>query len=122
MPGMIDAHTHIGICEESVHEEGDDCNEITDPITPQLRALDGIYPNEIAFRRAVDAGVTSAVIGPGSANVIGGQMCFAKLWGDRIDDMIVKAPCAMKMALGENPKRCTALRIKYRKPAWQVRF
>ena len=106
MPGMIDAHTHIGISEESVRSEGEDCNEITDPVTPQMRAIDGIYPSENAFVRAVEAGVTSAVIGPGSANVIGGQMCFAKLWGDRIDDMIVKAPCAMKMALGENPKRC----------------
>lgn len=106
LPGFIDAHTHIGISEESVREEGDDCNEITDPVTPQLRAIDGIYPCEAAFRRAVEAGVTSAVIGPGSANVIGGQMAFVKLTGDRIDDMVVKAPCAMKMALGENPKRC----------------
>lgn len=106
MPGLIDAHTHIGISEESVRSEGEDCNEITDPVTPHLRAIDGIYPNEEAFRRAVDAGVTSAVIGPGSANVIGGQMCAAKLYGDRIDDMVIKAPCAMKMALGENPKLC----------------
>lgn len=106
MPGLIDAHTHIGISEESVRSEGEDCNEITDPVTPQLRAIDGIYPSEQAFRRAIEAGVTSAVIGPGSANVIGGQMCAAKLYGDRIDDMIIKAPCAMKMALGENPKRC----------------
>ncbi len=106
MPGFIDAHTHIGISEESIREEGEDCNEITDPVTPQMRAIDGIYPNEDAFRRAVDAGITAAVIGPGSANVIGGQMCAAKLHGDRIDDMIIKAPCSMKMALGENPKRC----------------
>ena len=106
MPGMIDAHTHIGISEESVRAEGEDCNEITDPVTPQLRAIDGIYPCEPAFRRAVEAGITAAVIGPGSANVIGGQMCAVKLTGERIDDMIVKAPCAMKMALGENPKLC----------------
>lgn len=112
MPGFIDAHTHIGISEESVRDEGDDCNEITDPVTPQMRAIDGIYPNEDAFRRAVDAGITAAVIGPGSANVIGGQMCAAKLYGDRIDDMVIKAPCSMKMALGENPKRCYGLQHK----------
>lgn len=112
MPGFIDAHTHIGISEESVRDEGEDCNEITDPVTPQMRAIDGIYPNEDAFRRAVDAGITAAVIGPGSANVIGGQMCAAKLCGDRIDDMIIKAPCSMKMALGENPKRCYGLQHK----------
>ena len=112
LPGFIDAHTHIGIAEESVRDEGDDCNEITDPVTPQLRAIDGIYPCEDAFRRAVEAGVTSAVVGPGSANVIGGQMAFIKLAGDRVDDMVVKAPCAMKMALGENPKRCYGLAKK----------
>lgn len=106
LPGFIDAHTHIGICEESVRWEGEDCNEITDPITPQLRAIDAIYPYDTAFPRAAQAGVTSAVVGPGSANVIGGQMAAIKLHGENIDEMVIKAPCAMKMALGENPKNC----------------
>lgn len=106
LPGFVDAHSHIGISEESVRWEGEDCNEMTDPVTPNMRAIDAIYPMDCAFAKAIRGGVTSAVVGPGSANVIGGQMAAIKLAGDRIDDMIIKAPCAMKMALGENPKNC----------------
>ena len=112
MPGFIDAHTHIGIFEQSVRWEGNDTNEATDPVTPQLKAVDAIYPFDTAFEDAVNCGVTSAVVGPGSANVIGGEMAFIKMAGDDISDMIVKAPCAMKMALGENPKSCYGLNKK----------
>ncbi|MBQ2651425.1 MAG: amidohydrolase [Clostridia bacterium] len=112
MPGFIDAHTHIGIMEQSVRWEGNDVNEAIDPITPQLKAVDAIYPYDSAFADAVECGVTSAVVGPGSANIIGGEMAFIKLSGDDIEDMIVKAPCAMKMALGENPKSCYGLKQK----------
>ena len=69
MPGLIDAHTHIGIAEESVRDEGDDCNEITDPVTPQLRAINCTDPSEVAFARSVAAGITSLVVGPGSGHV-----------------------------------------------------
>ncbi|ODU55593.1 MAG: hypothetical protein ABT01_05775 [Clostridium sp. SCN 57-10] len=106
LPGFIDAHSHIGISEENVRWEGEDCNEMTDPVTPQLRAIDAIFPFDTAFPRASAAGVTSAVVGPGSANVIGGQMAAIKMHGENIDEMVIKAPCAMKMALGENPKNC----------------
>ena len=106
MPGFVDAHAHIGISEESARWEGEDCNEITDPITPQMRTIDGVYPHDIAFRKAINGGVTSALVGPGSANVIGGQMAALKMYGDRVDGMIIKAPCVMKMAMGENPKNC----------------
>ncbi len=109
MPGFIDAHTHIGIFEQSVRWEGNDTNETTDPVTPQLRAIDGIYPFDTAFKDAVECGVTSAVVGPGSANIIGGQMAFIKMHGEDVSDMIIKAPCAMKMALGENPKSAYGL-------------
>ncbi len=112
MPGFIDAHTHIGILEQNVRWEGNDVNETTDPVTPHLDAIDGIYPFDVAFADAVNSGVTSAVVGPGSANVIGGKMAFIKLVGDDIEDMIVKAPCSMKMALGENPKSCYGLNKK----------
>ena len=104
LPGFIDAHTHIGIMEQSVRWEGNDTNEATDPVTPQIKAVDAIYPFDTAFDDALSFGVTSAVVGPGSANVIGGEMAFIKTYGDDISDMIVKAPCAMKMAFGENPK------------------
>lgn len=105
MPGIIDAHTHIGIFEENMGFEGDDGNEMTDPVTPQLRAIDAINPMDVAFANAVKGGVTSVMTGPGSANVIGGQFVAMKTAGKCIDDMIIMAPAAMKVAFGENPKR-----------------
>lgn len=104
IPGMIDAHCHVGMIEDSLGFEGDDTNEDTDPITPHLRAIDGINPLDRAFSAARTAGVTTVVTGPGSANPIGGQFAAVKTRGVYIDDMIIKAPCAMKFALGENPK------------------
>lgn len=104
MPGMIDAHTHLGMWEDSLGFEGDDGNEETDPATPQLRALDAINPTDRCFDDAVAAGVTTIVTGPGSANAVGGLMCAMKTHGRRIDDMLLKPAAAMKFALGENPK------------------
>lgn len=104
LPGFIDAHTHIGVICESIGVAVEFVNEISSPITPSLRVIDGAYPFDTAFQKAVQAGVTSAVICPGSANVIGGQTAAIKLRGERIDDMIIKFPCSMKMALGDNPR------------------
>lgn len=104
MPGLIEAHCHMGITEEKKGMEGDDCNETVHPITPELRAIDAINTMDAAFDDAVRAGITSAMIGPGSSNVVGGQFAFLKTKGRRIDDLIVKAPAAMKVAFGENPK------------------
>ena len=103
-PGLIDAHTHLGMWEDGLAFEGDDGNEETEPLTPQLRAIDAINPMDRCFSEALDAGVTTVVTGPGSANPIGGQLAAIKTAGFCIDDMIVKAPVAVKMALGENPK------------------
>lgn len=103
-PGMIDAHTHLGMWEDGLTFEGDDGNEETDPLTPQLRAIDAINPMDRCFSEALAAGVTTVVTGPGSANPIGGQLAAIKTYGSCIDEMIVKAPVAIKMALGENPK------------------
>ena len=103
-PGFIDAHTHLGMWEDGLGFEGDDGNEDTDPSTPHLRAVDAVNPMDHCFTEALEAGVTTVVTGPGSANAIGGQMLAMKTAGVRIDDMIVKAPVAIKMALGENPK------------------
>jgi imidazolonepropionase-like amidohydrolase len=105
MPGIIDAHCHIGIMEQGMGFEGNDVNEATDPVTPQLRAIDAINPLDEAFEDAVKAGITSVMTGPGSANVVGGQFVFMKTRGKSIDDMIVLEPAAMKVAFGENPKR-----------------
>lgn len=104
MPGLIDAHCHVGMFGDSLGFEGDDGNESSDPVTPQLRAIDSIDPFDRAFPDALSAGVTTVVTGPGSANPVGGQFAAVKTYGKCVDDMIIKAPCAMKMALGENPK------------------
>ena len=104
MPGIIEAHCHMGITEEKKGMEGDDCNETVDPVTPCLRAIDAINPMDDAFHDALKAGITAAMIGPGSSNVVGGQFAFIKTHGRCIDRMVVKAPAAMKVAFGENPK------------------
>jgi len=106
LPGFIDAHTHLGMYEDSLRNEGDDLNEITDPCTPHLRALDAANPMDRAFSEALAAGVTCVATGPGSANPISGQFAVIKTCGKKIDDMVVKAPASMKFALGENPKTC----------------
>ncbi len=103
-PGLIDAHCHAGMFEDSLGFEGDDGNEDSDPILPQLRAIDAINPFDRCFADAVNAGVTTAVTGPGSANPIGGTFTALKTYGICVDDMILKEPAAMKFALGENPK------------------
>ena len=105
MPGIVDPHSHIGMWEDGIGFEGADGNEATDPVTPQLRAIDGINPEDNCFKEAREHGITTVVTGPGSANVIGGQFAAIKTYGRRVDDMIVKEPLALKVAFGENPKR-----------------
>lgn len=104
LPGLVDAHTHIGLFNESLRVEGEDGNEDTDPILPQLRALDGVNPQDAAFPEALAAGVTTVLTGPGSANLIGGQFVAMKTGGICVDEMALVKTCAMKFALGENPK------------------
>lgn len=104
IPGLIDAHTHIGMWEDSLGFEGDDGNEDTDPATPHLRAIDAVNPCDKCFEEARHGGVSAVMTGPGSANPIGGQMAFIKTAGMRIDSMVIRAPAAIKFALGENPK------------------
>ena len=105
-PGCVDAHCHIGLDNEACGWEGMDYNEMVDPVTPQMRAIDSIDPLDEAFPNALRGGVTTACTGPGSANVVGGTFAAIKLYGKRVDKMIVKEPLAMKCAFGENPKRC----------------
>lgn len=103
-PGLMDAHTHIGLHNEAVRWEGLDINEMSNPVTPEMRAIDGIYPQDEAFRLALEAGVTTAVTGPGSANVVCGTATCIKMCGDTVEEMILRDPVAMKIAFGENPK------------------
>lgn len=104
LPGLVDAHTHLGMWEDSLGFEGEDGNEETDPATPQLSALDAVNPMDRCFDEALAAGVTTVVTGPGSANPVGGRMIAMKTCGRRVDDMVLKNPVAVKFALGENPK------------------
>ena len=103
-PGCVDAHCHIGLDNQAMRWEGWDYNESADPLTPQLRGIDSINPQDEAFSLALQGGVTTACTGPGSANVVGGTFTVIKLAGSRVDDMILKDPAAMKCAFGENPK------------------
>ncbi|ABO51396.1 amidohydrolase [Desulforamulus reducens MI-1] len=105
IPGLIDAHTHVGILEEIYRIEGDDTNETADPITPHLRAIDAVNPADLGFQDALAGGVTTVVTGPGSANIVGGEMVVMKTSGTVVDDMILRFPAGLKCALGENPKR-----------------
>ena len=104
-PGMIDAHTHLGIDEAGVGWEGKDYNEMSDPLTPHLRALDAVNPREEGIKSARENGITSVMTSPGSANVLGGQALVIKTSGIIVDDMVVKNPVGLKAAFGENPKR-----------------
>ncbi|NPV30429.1 MAG: amidohydrolase [Firmicutes bacterium] len=105
LPGFIDAHSHVGIREEIYRIEGDDINEISDPVTPHLRAIDAVYMGDEAFRDALRGGVTTLMTGPGSANVIGGQSLVMKTHARTVDQAVLKNPVGLKVALGENPKR-----------------
>lgn len=104
IPGFIDAHTHLGIIENGIDFEGDDCNEATDPFTPHMKTIDGINPMDRCFEEAYKRGITSAVVAPGSANPCGGEIIAVKTYGRRADDMLIR-PVGIKFALGENPKR-----------------
>lgn len=105
-PGFVEAHCHLGLDNYACGFEGDDYNEMTDIICPQLHGCDGIYPQDPTLKMAAEGGVTCVATGPGSANVLGGTFVAIKTVGKRVDKMIVKNPIAMKCAFGENPKRC----------------
>jgi imidazolonepropionase-like amidohydrolase len=105
LPGFIEAHGHVGVHEEAEGWAGSDTNEMTDPVTAQVRALDAINPADLGFRDAVGGGVLAVNVNPGSGNPIGGQTCALKCWGRTVDEMLLRAPAGLKSALGENPKR-----------------
>ena len=118
LPGLIESHCHLGLLENGIGFEGDDVNEDTDPSTPQMRAIDAINPMDEYFMESLASGVTTVVTGPGSGNPIGGQFAAIKIYGRRIDDMVIKEPVCMKFALGENPK--TVYHSKTESPATRM--
>ena len=105
-PGLVESHCHLGMEETAIRFEGDDVNEITDPITPNMRGIDGCNPMDETIESALKGGVTTVAAGPGSANVLGGTFFAYKTKGNCIDEMTIENPIAMKAAFGENPKRC----------------
>ena len=104
-PGLVDPHCHVGMIESTIGWAGSDVNEMSNPITPELRAIDGIKPHDECFAEALESGVTTVCTGPGSANVIGGTFCALKTKGKTVEEMVLVDELCMKMALGENPKR-----------------
>jgi imidazolonepropionase-like amidohydrolase len=105
LPGFIEAHGHLGVHEEAEGWAGQDTNEMTEPVTAHVRAIDAINPADLAFRDAVAGGVLAVNVNPGSGNPVGGQTAALKCWGRTVDEMLLRAPSGMKSALGENPKR-----------------
>lgn len=103
-PGFIEPHGHIGVKEAIFRHEGNDMDEASDPVLPQLRAIDAINPTDEAFETARELGVTTVVTGPGDANVIGGTFAAIKTYGDTVEEMIIEEEIAMKVALGVKPK------------------
>jgi imidazolonepropionase-like amidohydrolase len=105
LPGLVDAHVHLGVHEEAEGWAGQDANEATDPVTPQVRALDGINPADLGFQDAIAGGVLTVNVNPGSGNPIGGQTVAVRCAGRTVDEMLLRSPSGLKSALGENPKR-----------------
>src|SRR6185437_1286568 len=105
LPGLIEAHGHVGTSEEAEGWAGQDTNELTEPVTAHVRAFDAINPADLGFRDAVSGGVLAVNVNPGSGNPIGGQTVAMKSWGRTVDQLVLRQPSGMKSALGENPKR-----------------
>ncbi|BCD21551.1 MULTISPECIES: amidohydrolase [Bacillus] len=105
LPGFIDVHTHLGLYDEGTGWAGNDANETSEVSTPHIRSLDGIHPLDIAFKDAVQNGITTVHVMPGSQNIIGGTTCVIKTAGTCIDHMIIQEPAGLKIAFGENPKK-----------------
>ncbi len=105
LPGLVDAHVHLGVYEEGEGWAGEDTNEMTDPVMAAARALDAINPREKGFDDALSGGITSVNVNPGSGNPIGGLTVAIKTYGRYVDEMLLRSPSGLKSALGENPKR-----------------
>ena len=105
VPGFVEAHCHVSLFAEGIDARHYDGNEMTDPVTPHLRAIDAVHPEDLAFADLRAAGITTINTSPGSGNVVGGQTAIVKTVGRTVEEMLVRAPAALKMALGENPKR-----------------
>lgn len=103
-PGFVDAHSHIGGIAD-LTPLGEDLNEMTNPLTPELDAYYGINPKDKCFGYAIEQGITTSCLIPGSANVVCGWGMAYKSAGEH---RLLKDPVALKAAMGINPKGCYA--------------
>ncbi len=104
LPGLIDAHSHIGLFDFNHDKSVDEANEMTEPVSAAMDARYGMNPKARELKVAYEHGITSMLFTPGSGDVFCGQAFAAKTYGDNIFDMTIKAPAAVKIALGGNPK------------------
>ena len=105
-PGLIDAHTHLGVESEGMGWAGSDVNERSEPVTPGLHVLDAINPADLGLLEAYQGGVTTVMVAPGSANPIGGQCALLKTAPRAtVEQMLLQRYAGLKIAFGENPKR-----------------
>ena len=118
-PGLIDIHSHLGLYEDGLGFEGADGNEDTDPVTPHLRAIDGINPMDRGFQEAREAGVTAVAVSPGSANPIGGQIALIKTAGRRVDDMVLRRRSPSSSRSARTPSQSITTRTRRRSPVWR---
>lgn len=113
---IVEAHCHVSLFADGIDARFYDGNEMTDPVTPHVRAVDAVHPEDAAFADLRRAGITTISTSPGSGNLVGGQTAIVKTAGRTVEEMLVRAPGALKMALGENPKRVYGTRRRRRQP------
>jgi len=102
MPGLVDGFTNLGAADYPSY--GTDDDEATDPVTPQLRILDGLNPDNRFIPLARNAGVTAGLCAPADGNLLTGQSALIHLAGATVEEMVLRAPVAIHVTLGEAPK------------------
>jgi imidazolonepropionase-like amidohydrolase len=103
-PGFIDLDSGVGLKEESLGFEGNDLNEATDAVTPEMQAVDGLSPYDTSLEKSAMGGVTTVLVMPGDGNVIGGRGAVVHTVGATVNDMLIKTPFGVKFSLGNTPK------------------
>lgn len=103
IPGLIDMHTHVGVYSVPNVDENSDGNEMTDPITPEVRAFDSFNWDDPAIAAGRAGGVTTVISRPGSGNIIGGTSVAVKLKDAAPSEMVLREVADLKMAIEGNP-------------------
>ncbi len=104
VPGLIDAHSHIGLFDHGHGRGGQDLSEFCSPVNPQLRPLDGIKMRDRSLEDARHAGVTTCLVTPASDTPISGQCSILKTYGNSADVGLIVEQAGIKISFGEEPK------------------